>query len=344
MEEELMDIDRSLSTLIKNFPGMAYRCRNDKGWTMKFLSEACYDLTGYSSVELVDDKIIDYNDLIHPDDREYVWNTVQKAVEKKEPFELEYRIITDDGDERWVWEQGRQTGVDEDDTGILEGIIMDITYRKKVEERREVLHSVLRHDVMNKIQVARGYLDLMKEDMKKEDYTEKVERALRKSEEIIDKVKTLNKIDKSGKEKMLLKNVFDQVISEYQEMLKDRDIDLKLSKIDEKVQAGPLLNTVFSNLIENALKHSMCDRIVLDTERKEDECIISIEDDGEGIPDDEKENVFDKGYHKGESSGSGLGLYLVNEIIRNYDGNVEVKDSELGGARFDVVLKKVIEE
>ncbi|MFP4001865.1 MAG: ATP-binding protein, partial [Thermoplasmata archaeon] len=50
---------------------------------------------------------------------------------------------------------------------------------------------------------------------------------------------------------------------------------------------------------------------------------------------------FEKGYKYGESGGTGLGMYIVKEIVESYGGSVEVKDSELGGARFDVHMEKV---
>ncbi|MFP4050800.1 MAG: ATP-binding protein [Thermoplasmata archaeon] len=59
------------------------------------------------------------------------------------------------------------------------------------------------------------------------------------------------------------------------------------------------------------------------------------------MPDDKKDKIFDKGYTTDKEGGTGLGLFLVKVMINSYDGNIQVKDSELGGARFDVNLFKV---
>ncbi|MFP4185294.1 MAG: ATP-binding protein, partial [Thermoplasmata archaeon] len=104
---------------------------------------------------------------------------------------------------------------------------------------------------------------------------------------------------------------------------------------------GPLLEETISNLVENSIKHADCDKIRIKDEREEDECVVTVEDDGVGIPDEIKEKIFDRGYKQGENAGSGLGMYLVKEIVESYDGSVEVKDSELGGARFDVHLQRI---
>ncbi|MFW5952935.1 MAG: ATP-binding protein, partial [Candidatus Natronoplasma sp.] len=105
-----------------------------------------------------------------------------------------------------------------------------------------------------------------------------------------------------------------------------------------KVKGGTLLQEMISNLVENSIKHSDCDKIRIQAECEEDECVVTVEDDGKGISDDVKEKIFDRGFKEGENAGSGLGMYLVKEIVDSYGGNVRVKDSELGGARFDVKL------
>ncbi len=136
-EEALKKTNRILTTLLENLPGMAYRCNNDSDWTMEFLSEACKELTGYDPHQLVNNEEISYNDLIHPEDQQYVWDGVQEGVRKKRPFKLEYRIVDSDGKVKWVWEQGRAVEYPEDEAAILEGIIMDITERKKAEQALE---------------------------------------------------------------------------------------------------------------------------------------------------------------------------------------------------------------
>lgn len=77
-----------------------------------------------------------------------------------------------------------------------------------------------------------------------------------------------------------------------------------------------------------------------DISETDDGCKTFIEDDGIGIPDDEKEKIFEKGYKKGEQAGSGLGLHLAKTIAESYGGNIDIEDSELGGAKFIISLKK----
>ncbi len=127
----LFNADR-LETLLINLPGMAYRCFNRKDWPMEFVSEGCYALSGYDRSDLEKQRVL-WGRLTHPDEIEPVENSILDAVAKGKPFEVEYRIITRDGEEKWVWERGRAVDSKGGDEVILEGFITDITDRKLAE-------------------------------------------------------------------------------------------------------------------------------------------------------------------------------------------------------------------
>jgi PAS domain S-box-containing protein len=136
-EEAQREFDRKIGTLMRNLPGMAYKCVNLRDWPMQYVSDGCSPLTGYRPDELVDNRIISYGSLIHPDDRDKVWKEVQKRIEAGKHFELEYRILTKDQKEKWVWERGLCISYDQDEKGIIEGFISDITH--KVNRELELL-------------------------------------------------------------------------------------------------------------------------------------------------------------------------------------------------------------
>jgi PAS domain S-box-containing protein len=133
-EEALIENKRTLETLISNLPGVAYKCRNDPQWTMEFVSEGCFQLTGYQSEDLINNKKISYNDLIHPDDRQMVWDTIQTSLKDNKPFKIIYRITTSEFENKYVWEQGRGIFSSEGNFIALEGFITDITRRIKSDE------------------------------------------------------------------------------------------------------------------------------------------------------------------------------------------------------------------
>lgn len=142
-EDVLRARDRSLSTLLDHLPGMAFRCRNDRQWTMEFVSDGCFELTGYEAVDLLDHG--SYDELIQADDRSYVWDYVQSQLSRHKAFHLRYRIRTREGREKWVEERSRGVFAGDGTLLAIEGFISDISDQKRDEERvaRESLRDLL---------------------------------------------------------------------------------------------------------------------------------------------------------------------------------------------------------
>jgi len=132
----LEESERMLSTLIANLPGMVYRCRNEEGWPMIFVSDGARELTGYAASAIEAGEVSFGEDVIHEDDGADVRDSVETAIAVDEPFELTYRIVTAEDEIRWVWEQGRLVDVD-DEGELLEGFVTDITARKTRERELE---------------------------------------------------------------------------------------------------------------------------------------------------------------------------------------------------------------
>ncbi|SEO79356.1 PAS domain S-box-containing protein [Halogranum amylolyticum] len=124
------ETERSFSTLVENVPGMIYRCRNETGWPMEFVSDGCRQLTGYDPEALETGRISFGDDIVHPDDVDHVWHTVQEDLAHDGQFTVQYRIRTADDETHWVWERGRAVGDGSEEPPILEGLITDITELK----------------------------------------------------------------------------------------------------------------------------------------------------------------------------------------------------------------------
>ena len=140
--EELQDRKRYLETLISNLPGIVYRCRNSPNWEMIDVEGECEALVGYSAASLERDDVTWGTDIVHPADRNELWNEAQGRLGDGEPFEITYRILTASGETKWVWERGR--AIRDEGCEILEGFITDVTDRKERERRIEELHSSTR--------------------------------------------------------------------------------------------------------------------------------------------------------------------------------------------------------
>ena len=124
--------ERRLSTLVSSLPGMAYRCRNDRQWTMELVSEGVTHITGYTPEDLTSGRM-HWAQLQHPDDVEWTWEAVQRAARDHRSFQFEYRIRHQDGSERWVWQQGQGVYHGTDEPVAFEGFVTDVTERKRAE-------------------------------------------------------------------------------------------------------------------------------------------------------------------------------------------------------------------
>jgi len=128
--QELKSSADRLTALLKNLPGMAYRFVNQEKWPAEFVSEGCREMCGYLKSEFEEQHIF-WLDLVHPDDRTALWQSVQEIIGSGREYENEYRIITRDGEERWVWCCGRVIDAEEGGPAYLEGLVTDITSRKQ---------------------------------------------------------------------------------------------------------------------------------------------------------------------------------------------------------------------
>lgn len=236
--------------------------------------------------------------------------------------------------------------ITEDDKPVgIVCVAKDISERKEAEERAEFLHSLLRHDLGNKMQVIHGHLGLLDDYDVPEEITDHVETSMKgvdEALELIENVRTLSSIE--GDPELLpieLHPILKSCIERNEDLRMQQDIEI-ITDFGSPVSVlgGSIIKELFSNLIENSLNHSDADEIHIRTEVSEKEVRIIIEDDGVGVPDEKKEEIFQKGVKGHGSSGSGLGMHLASEIAGSYGGNLEVKDSDLGGARFDVTLQR----
>lgn len=149
VKDELNEQRRLHKTLVQNLPGMMYRCKYDRDWTMEFISSRCFDITGYRPEELIDNRKISFNELIHIDYRDRICEQWDRVLHDHTFFTLEYPIYNASGELRWVWEQGVGVYNANDELIALEGIIFDVTDRKKAEEALSGSEAIFRKLVEN---------------------------------------------------------------------------------------------------------------------------------------------------------------------------------------------------
>lgn len=310
---------------------------DEKGY-VKRVNKRVEEVSGYSEEELRGESILKITPLEERNKYIEFWKRIREG--KKTAYELKGR--TKHGETTYLYARGRPI-IEDGEIVEIQYNAQDITERKKAEKRQEHLHSLLRHELINKLCIADGYLHLLKKSdlsQDQEEYLEKNEKSIRDGFDLIEKVRTLKKVDKEEIGEIEVQKIIEKGLEKQKTRASKKGISIGTELIKKRIVGGNLLKELFSNLVENSISHSEANIIRVSVDELGDECVVKVEDDGKGIPDEEKAKIFSKGYRKGKNAGSGLGLYLVEEIAKNYGGSVEVKDSELGGARFDVRLQK----
>lgn len=229
---------------------------------------------------------------------------------------------------------------------------------RKAKDQAELYMDILTHDIRNMTQLGIGYLEIGLEKMKAEGkiterhILEKPLDALDSTIRIIENVKTLRMVQtgRFGQETVDICAVLSEVVRRFSH-LPGRDVRISYVPGKEcRVYANPLVGEIFLNIVGNSIKHSPHEKplAVNITQRPAIEgdrnyLAISVEDNGPGIPDDMKKQLFARFTpDQPESMKKGLGLYIVKTLVDSYGGKVQVEDRVQGdhtlGTRFIVWL------
>ena len=138
------DKDAQFKALASNIPGVVFRSLIDDDWTEVFISDGIEQLTGYPASDFVDNRIRSCASVIHPDDRALCERVTQDAVANRRPYYLEYRVLHKDGSVRWASERTQPVYDDNGRPLYIDGVIFDITERKKAEAALAESHLELR--------------------------------------------------------------------------------------------------------------------------------------------------------------------------------------------------------
>jgi len=202
------------------------------------------------------------------------------------------------------------------------------------QKKLHIVGTVTRHDVLNQLTAIFGYnelLGMMVEDPKQRSFIEKEKLAVEKIRRQFYFAKDYQNIGAESARWQTLKNVIHRA---------GEDVDLKAVRINDmtggaSVYADPLFEKVLSNLFENTLCYGgTASEIRLSLHRKDTGAVLVVEDNGTGIPQDEKTKVFEHGY----GNGTGWGLFLAREILA-VTGMTIAETGEPGkGTRFEILI------
>jgi signal transduction histidine kinase len=202
---------------------------------------------------------------------------------------------------------------------------------KDLNNTLKLLNKILRHDILNNISVTLMSLEMLStKDTKLKD---KAIRAMNKSVDLINKVREFENDISSENDisNYNLKDIVDEIVKNY---------DVKIDLLGNfKLKVRNTFSSVLDNIIRNAVVHGKADTIDISFSNKKGYSEIKIADNGIGISDENKEKIFDENFSFGDSKGSGLGLYIVKELLRRSNGEIRVEDNKPRGTVFIITLK-----
>jgi PAS domain S-box-containing protein len=202
----------------------------------------------------------------------------------------------------------------------------------KANKKLTILSSITRHDILNKLTVLQAYIDLTKEkvtDPTLNMYIRAQEKATQAIAQQIDFTKTYQDLGVSQPEWQEI----DQVIRRSKEQIDLKGIQLEIGLNGASIYADPLIEKVFYNLIDNSIRYGeKITRISLSSKQATDGFTLIYEDDGIGIPDKDKKRIFERGVGKN----TGLGLFLVREILSITGMTIDETGTFGKGARFEI--------
>jgi len=346
MGNDALDQQDDFRSLVDRLDGVAVWIASADG-DFEYISDGFEDVWGIPAAEIEADpeRLIE---TIHPDDREYVRANYDEGDPEEIEDDYEGRIVRPDGSVRWL--QNRQIPVFDDDGSLAKvvGVSTDITEQKRRENELDTLNRILRHDIRNDVNVVAGWAALLEPhvDEAGEPYLERiadaVERVLELTESAGEYALTVTEDRELETKPVPLRETLQQVLDVCRASFPDAEfvVEGEIPAVD--VTANEMLGSVFRNLLNNAVQHNdKTDPVVaVRVETTEDAAVVHVADNGPGVPDRQKQVVFEQGERGLGSEGTGTGLYLVRTLVEQYDGSVELADNDPSGSVFSVTLPR----
>ena len=221
--------------------------------------------------------------------------------------------------------------------------------RRRTEELA-ILNQLMRHDIKNDISlvVGRGhelaeYVDPRGEELLAELVTA-ANHVLQLTRTVGDTVEAVADEGSPALEPIAVDRIIRQQVRKARQLYGEDTIVVEGEPPDVAVAADELLSAVVGNLLSNALLYTSDDPEVRVSAVVGGETVtIRVADNGPGVPDERKERIFGQGARGVESGGTGIGLYLVDQLVDGYDGDVWVEDNDPSGAVFVVELDRASE-
>jgi PAS domain S-box-containing protein len=360
-----VEAEERFRALEQQVPAITYLDAVDGPQKTLAISEQTTMILGYEPDDWYTDPDL-WKKIVHPDDRDRL-----DAAERSGGFAggIEYRVISKDGRTVWLHDRARLITDADGVPRYWLGVLVDVTDRRRVHELRHELANeraqnlrlsaaddaktiamqAVSHDIRTPLAAILGLaitLENRAEDMTPEDVRDLSSRIVQNSrrlDRIVTDLLDLDRLQRGGLAARLrpvdLGKLVRQLVTRTEAVTERR---LQLDTGPVHVSADPtMIERIVENLLANAVKHTPGDsRIWVRVERADEGALIAVEDDGPGVPEHERERIFEP-FAQGPDAGpggAGVGLALVARFAELHDGRAWVQERGGGGASFRVLL------
>ena len=318
-----------LRRIVGNLPIGVYRTTFDSPGSLIDVNDAFVDLLGASSQE----KLLEHSVRETYEDPSQRKELLQQLEAKDVVRNRQLNLRTLDGDTVWVLVTAMKTS--ENGEEYIDGVMQDITTRIERQQelqcqnqRLEEFASIISHDLRNPLNIIKGSVELEMDPSDPSPHLEKSRKAAIRMEHLIEDVLAVTQ------EEWDIDSTTDGPLKDVAEdcwkVVETKEVSLEVTT-DQTIRADRgCLRQLFENLYRNAVDHGSDTVTVGPLENG-----FYVADDGPGIPENKRDQVWDQGYTS-RDSGNGLGLYIVKQVVDAHGWDVSIATSQQGGAKFEI--------
>jgi PAS domain S-box-containing protein len=340
VEEALRDREQQLNSFMQNLPVGIFRTTPGPSGRRIMANPVLAEMHGFDSIgEFMQTPIADlYAD---PAVRKIISD---RLIQEGTLSNVEIHLKKKNGELFWASLSAIAVRGPKGEVEYFDGVLGDITERKQAEEallqankKLNLLSSITRHDINNQLMALQGYLGILgkkQADPSQKEYFQKAATAAQRISSMIQFTKTYESI-----------GVKSSIWQDCRTLVETVTKQVSLGQVTVKndlpagteVFADPLFVKVCYNLMDNAIRYGgKITTIRFSVEERDGNHVIVCEDDGEGVPAEEKEQIFERGFGKN----TGMGLFLAREILSITGINIRETGEPGKGARFEMTVPK----
>lgn len=364
VEKKLHENEVQYSNLANSGMALIWTAGTDK--LCQYFNQPWHNFTGRT---IEQEKGNGWTEGVHPDDIEKCFKTFIDAFDKREKFEMEYRLLHNSGEYKWIRDLGTPNYNGEGAFVGYIGYCFDITEQKELEnelinakERAEESNKLktaflenMSHEIRTPLNGIIGFSTLLNsEDITKQeinDYTSVIIQSGKRLIEIVNNIIDISKIQtgqvKIEKKSIFLNSLFSDLLTFFSPFANTKNTSLSYNNQEEKYQTlftdEAKLNQIFTNLINNAIKFTNSGKIDFGYEIKDSIIQFYVKDTGSGIEEAQYDRIFDR-FTQADLSltrgyeGAGLGLAICKGLVELLGGKIWVESEVKKGTTFFFTL------